>query len=176
MNPLIYPCGDPPAMGATQPICPGVHWIRMAMPMTLNHINLWAIKDGPLDDVGAGWAVVDTGVQTLDVANAWRKLFSEGNALQSGPVTRVLVTHMHPDHVGMAGWITRKFDCRMWMTRLEYFNCRVLIADTGREAPVDGVSFYQRAGWSEASLEAYRVRFGSFGRMIHPLPDSYGRL
>src|SRR5690606_5240720 len=40
----------------------------------------------------------------------------------------------------------------------------------------DGVLFHQRAGWSEAALEGYRSRFGSFGKHIHALPESYQRL
>ena len=92
------------------------------------------------------------------------------------PVTRVFVTHMHPDHVGMAGWITRRFGCRLWITRGEYLTCRVLVADTGREAPPEGTEFYRRAGWSEDQLETYRTRFGSFGKTVYALPDSYRRL
>ena len=83
---------------------------------------------------------------------------------------------MHPDHVGMAGWLTRRFEARLWMTRLEYLTCRSLVADTGREAPDDAIRFYRRAGWSDEAIEHYRVRFGSFGRVVHTLPDSFRRL
>jgi glyoxylase-like metal-dependent hydrolase (beta-lactamase superfamily II) len=83
---------------------------------------------------------------------------------------------MHPDHIGMAGWLTRKFNCRLWMTQLEYLNCRVLTADTGRDAPEDGVTFYRRAGWSSAAIENYQARFGNFGKYIHALPESYRRI
>ena len=140
----------------------------MPMPYALSHINLWAIEDGN------GWAIVDTGLQTSETTAAWRKLFS--GPLGTGGTTRVLVTHMHPDHVGMAGWLTRKFDCRLWMTRTEYLTCRMLVADTGREAPEDGIRFYRKAGWDEDALEHYRTRFGNFGKMTHALPDSYRRL
>jgi len=142
----------------------------MPMPFTLNHINLWAVRDG------GGWAIVDTGLQTMETATAWQSLLARPGPLRGEPVTRVLVTHMHPDHIGMAGWMTRRYDCRLWMTRLEYLNCRVLTADTGREAPDDGVRFYRKAGWSDDDIETYRARFGSFGKMIHPMPDSYRRL
>jgi glyoxylase-like metal-dependent hydrolase (beta-lactamase superfamily II) len=83
---------------------------------------------------------------------------------------------MHPDHVGMAGWLTRKFGVRLWMTRSEYLMCRVMVSDTGREAPDDAIAFYRRAGWSDAAIETYRTRFGNFGKHIHPLPDSFRRL
>jgi len=175
MTSLVYPCGEAPAAGQTREIVPGVLWIRMSMPFTLNHINLWAIRDA-CGNAGDGWALVDTGLQTQDTATAWRNLLTAPGVLAGRPVTRVLMTHMHPDHIGMAGWITRRFDCRLWMTRLEYLNCRVLAADTGREAPEDGVRFYRKAGWSDDDIENYRARFGGFGKMIHPLPDSYQRL
>jgi glyoxylase-like metal-dependent hydrolase (beta-lactamase superfamily II) len=113
-------------------------------------------------------------MQTPDTAAAWRTLVA--GPLGGRPITRVFVTHMHPDHVGMAGWLTRKFGCRLWMSRLEYLNCRVLVADTGREAPSDGVEFYRRAGWDEDSIEQYRARFGGFGKGVYKLPDSYRRL
>jgi glyoxylase-like metal-dependent hydrolase (beta-lactamase superfamily II) len=165
---LDYPFPAPPDRGAFMEVAPGVYWMRMPLPFRLDHINVWAIDDGE------GWAFVDTGMRTDDTAAAWRALFAA--APDARPVTRVFVTHLHPDHVGMAGWLARKFACRLWMTRLEYLNCRVAVSDTGREAPGDGVAFYRRAGWSEAAIESYRARFGNFGKNIHPLPDSYRRI
>ena len=167
---LDYPCGEPPAPGAARAIAPGVLWLRMPLPFALDHINLWAVRDGD------GWAAFDSGVQSSDTAAAWRKLFAPGGALAQGGLTRLFATHMHPDHVGMAGWLTRKFGCRLWMTRLEYLTCRVLLADTGREAPADGVNFYRAAGWDDDAIENYRARFGGFGKLMHALPDSYRRL
>lgn len=165
---LVYPFPEPPQPGHRLQVAPGVHWIRMPLPYALNHINLWQLDDGD------GWALVDTGTRTEEVANAWRALL-EGE-LAPAPLTRVFVTHMHPDHVGMAGWMTRKFGVRLWMSRQEYLHCRVMVGDSSREAPADGTAFYHRAGWSEASLETYRARFGNFGKHIHALPDSYRRL
>jgi glyoxylase-like metal-dependent hydrolase (beta-lactamase superfamily II) len=148
---LSYPF-EVPARGKTLEVAAGVHWIRMPLPFALKHINLWALDDGD------GWAVVDTGTSSDDNTQVWRELFAQ--ATDPRPITRVFVTHMHPDHVGMAGWLTRKFRIRLWMTRLEYLNCRVLVADTGRAAPSDSVSFYLQAGWSAQTIEAYHLRFG----------------
>ena len=167
---LDYPCGDAPAPGTASEIAPGVLWLRMPMPFQLQHINLWMLRDDN------GWAAVDSGLQTRDTTAAWRQLFSTEGALAQSQLTRVFATHMHPDHIGMVGWLTRKFGCRLWMTRLEYLTCRVLAADTGREAPDDGVRFYQRAGWDEDAIERYRSRFGGFGKFVHALPESYRRL
>jgi glyoxylase-like metal-dependent hydrolase (beta-lactamase superfamily II) len=168
--PLAYPYHDAPPAGQAREIAPGVLWLRMPMPFRLDHVNVWAVRDGE------GWAVIDTGLNTLDTAKAWNHLLGASGPLRAERVTRVLVTHMHPDHIGMAGWLTRRFDCRLWVTRLEYLHCRVLVADTLREAPEDGVRFYRQAGWTHDEIESYRARFGGFGKMIHHLPDSYRRI
>jgi len=165
---LTYPFAEVPQRGKSIEVAAGVHWIRMPLPYSLDHINLWALDDG------AGWAVVDTGVRTEETAAVWRELFA--NSTDTRGLTRVFVTHLHPDHVGMAGWLTRKFGVRLWMTRSEYLMCRVMVSDTGREAPDDAIAFYRRAGWSDAAIETYRTRFGNFGKHIHPLPDSFRRL
>jgi glyoxylase-like metal-dependent hydrolase (beta-lactamase superfamily II) len=165
---LSYPAGGPPDLGQAREIAHGVHWIRMPLAGALSHINLWALDDG------GGWAIVDTGLRSDETTAAWCQLHS--GPLAGRPVTRVFVTHMHPDHTGMAGWLTRKHGCRMWMTRLEYLTCRMLVADTGREAPADAISFYRQAGWDGDAIERYRARFGNFGKMTYALPDSYRRL
>jgi glyoxylase-like metal-dependent hydrolase (beta-lactamase superfamily II) len=164
----VSPFATPPEPGQVLEVAPGVVWMRMPLPMALNHINVWGLAD---ED---GWAVVDTGMRTDETLGAWRALFASSD--DQRPLTRVFATHMHPDHIGMAGWLTRKFKCRLWMTRMEYLNCRVLTADSGREAPADAVAFYRQAGWSDAAIENYQARFGNFGKYIHALPDSYRRM
>ena len=166
---LSYPFEAAPKPGEAMEVAPGVRWLRMPLPMAaLNHINLWALEDG------AGWTLVDTGMQTDATVAAWQSAFA--GPLAARPVVRVICTHMHPDHIGMAGWLTRQHNCRLWTTRLEYVTCRMLVADTGREAPADGVRFYHAAGWDDAALEHYRTRFGGFGKAVYALPDSYRRV
>ena len=165
---LLYPFDHGPAPGGAVEIAPGVRWMRMPLFGSIAFINVWALQDAE------GWAIVDTGMRTTETAAAWRQVFAD--VLQGAPVSRVFVTHMHPDHVGMAGWIARKFSCRLWITRLEYLMCRVMAADTGREAPEDGLQFYRAAGWDQDALDTYRSRFGGFGKALYALPDSFRRL
>lgn len=165
---LTYPFDGPPEPGGVREVAAGVQWIRMPMPYALDHINLWVVRDGD------GVALFDTGVRTEETLAIWRRLGETRPDFR--PLKKVFVTHMHPDHVGMSGWLTRTADCQLWMTRGEYLNCRVAVSDTGREAPPDALNFYRRAGWSPTAIESYRARFGRFGQHIHALPDSFRRL
>jgi glyoxylase-like metal-dependent hydrolase (beta-lactamase superfamily II) len=165
---LVYPLEHTPALGEAVEVVPGVMWMRMPLGGSLAFINVWALGDGD------GWALVDTGMQTDQTSKSWRQVLKV--ALGDRPVTRLFVTHLHPDHIGLAGWITRKFHCRVWMTRLEYLQCRMLVADTGREAPQDAIDFYRAAGWDEEARENYLARFGGFGKAIYQLPDSFHRM
>ena len=163
---------EPPATGTTIQVAPGVDWVRLPLPFSLSHINVWLLADE------GGYAIVDCGVHDQATIDAWAQVLASRPPRGDGVarVTRVLVTHMHPDHVGMAGALGSAHDCELWMSRDEYLNCRVLAADTGRAAPEAALRFFRQAGWSEAAIEHYRTRFGGFGKMISPLPENYRRL
>lgn len=165
----VYPFGDSvPGIGETIEVAPNVFWLRMPLPFDLAWINLWLIDDGD------SWTIVDTGMPTEETKVAWRKLLAEH--LDGRPVSRVIVTHMHPDHIGNAGWLHRKTGAELWISRLEYVTCRMLCADTGREAPKAAIEFYERAAWPEEALDRYRERFGRFGQGVSQLPDRFRRL
>jgi glyoxylase-like metal-dependent hydrolase (beta-lactamase superfamily II) len=165
---LTYPLGEPPEAGVAREIAPGVNWVRMPLPFALKWINLWLLEDGD------GWTIVDTGIAMEQTREYWRAIFEA--KLDGRPVKRVICTHMHPDHMGLAGWICRKFGATLWMSRLEYITGRMLVADTGREAPEEGVAFYRAAGWDEDALDSYKVRFGGFGKAVSKVPDAYKRI
>ena len=89
---LEHPWTTPPAPGNVVTIAPGINWLRMPLPFQLDHINLWLVEDGP------GWTVVDTGVGLGETRALWERVFAA--CLGGRPVTRVIVTHFHPDHMG----------------------------------------------------------------------------
>jgi hypothetical protein len=164
---LDYPIELEPQIGdgSAIEIAPGVLWLRMPLFASLPWINVWAIAEE------AGWTIVDTGLHSLKTIDAWQAALA--GPLGGAPVLRVVVTHMHPDHCGMAGWIAERFNAPLCMSRLEYLTCRLMAADTGRKAPEEGIAFYRAAGWDATALEGYKGKFGSFGQMIYPLPASY---
>jgi len=150
------------------PVADGIQWLRMPLPFALDHINLWLVED---DD---GWAVVDTGIHSGTSRKIWRNTIAD--VMGDKPINHVVVTHMHPDHVGCAGWLTDEFGIDLWMTRDEYLLCRVLVADTGRNAPEEGTGFYHAAGFPAEAMHRYEEMFGLFGKFVAPLPEAYKRL
>lgn len=165
---IRYEFDERPDTGQAMELAPGIKWLRLPLPFLLQHINVWLLRDGP------GWTLVDTGLHTQTTREVWAHLLEQ--ALEGLPLTRVLVTHLHPDHVGCAGWLCREHDVQLWMTREEYLLCRVLVADTGQSAPPEGVRFYRGAGFADDAMTRYRETFGMFGRVVSPLPQAYQRL
>ncbi len=157
-----------PDNGNTISVAEGVEWLRMPLPFALNHINLWLLRDA------SRWAIVDTGVGTAETENIWHGVFTD--AMQSDPASHIIATHLHPDHVGCAGFLARHFDVDFWMPRDEYLLCRILVADTGRDAPQEGVKFYKDAGFTDEQLKSYQHVFGMFGKFVTPLPEAYERI
>ena len=165
---INYEFVERPETGETMPIADGVFWLRMHLPFSLSHINLWLLEDDQ------GWTVVDTGVNVDECRQIWEATFESRMARKA--VRRVLVTHLHPDHVGCAGWLAERFDAPLWMTRDEYLLARVLVADTGRPAPDEGDRFYRGAGFEPDQMAFYHQMFGLFGKYVHSLPESFHRI
>ena len=165
---LDYPFDGRPEVGEAIEVAPGVQWISMPLHFSLKWINLWLIDD---DD---GVAIVDCGMNNDDSKEVWEQVFEK--VLKGRTVTKVICTHLHPDHVGLAGWLCERFGCELWMSRLEYLTCRMLVGDTGRPTPDAVIDFFGRAGWDEDALQKLRERFGSFGKVVYELPTGFRRL
>ncbi len=158
-----------PENGSVTQIADGIFWLRMPLPMKgLDHINLWILRDGD------GWAIIDTGIGSRASKEIWNNALA--GIMNGRRVTKVIATHLHPDHTGLAGWLCRKFDAPLYMTRGEYFLCRLMAADTGNPAPRHALKFYERAGFTDPQIELYKQRFGGFGKAITPLPEGYTRI
>lgn len=126
---LQYPFGEAlPEQGVAMDVAPGVKWIRMALPFALNHINLWLIRD--VKDGRKGWTAVDCCVASDTSRAQWEQVFT--NALEGLPILRVLVTHMHPDHIGLAHWLCQRWNAPLWISATDYHVANTLLrADTG---------------------------------------------
>jgi glyoxylase-like metal-dependent hydrolase (beta-lactamase superfamily II) len=167
---LTYPLGDfAPGKGEAHRIAPGISWARIPMPGSLGHINTWLL------DEGDGVAVVDTGMRLQMCGDAWKALFA--GDLAERPIRRVIGTHLHPDHIGLAGWLCKKADVDLWMTRAEWLTARLMTSDARDETPLEVLAMQRSAGWDDAALaESKKAGWGQFARVIYPLPLGYRRL
>ncbi len=119
---LDFPFGDDaPGPAASIEVAPGVNWLRMPLPAALDHINVWLIEDGE------DWVIVDTGFADDETRALWRTLFKEKMGGQRAP--RIIVTHFHPDHSGLAGWLCEQQDATLWISRTEWLMHTMLMSD-----------------------------------------------
>ena len=176
---LLYPLADQlPAPGGSIELAPGVRWVRMALPFALDHINLWLLRDQV--DGRNGWTVVDTCIDHPESRALWEQVFA--TQLDGLPVLRVIVTHMHPDHVGLAHWIcarwsTPEHECRLWMSATDYMNARYasqVVNSFGGERLAD---YFRSHGMAQADdLDQIRNRKNYYRSLVPDVPASFARL
>lgn len=167
-NPIRTPFPDAPAEAEAIEVAPGVLWLRVPLPMVLDHVNVYALRD---ED---GWTVIDTGVHSRRSIAIWEKILA--GPLQGLPVTRVVVTHHHPDHVGLAGWFQARGTV-LHMTRTAWLFARMLTLDEQAQATDEQVQFWIRAGMDAKILDARRAeRPFNFADIVHPMPLGFERL
>jgi len=185
MNPLEmqlhYPLGENlPASGQTIVIAPGLLWIRMGLPFALNHINLWLIEEDYPTENGMqhGWCVVDCGISSDATRAAWETLFSDPNSgLRGLPVVRVLVTHCHPDHIGLADWLCQRWNAPLWMTAGEYAFARMMSAGMpGADGSAMFPHFKKHGLNSPEMQEKIAERKHYYTGLVPSVPIAYHRL
>ncbi len=167
LAPLRFPVAHPPAPGETCEIAPGVHWLRMALPFALDHINLWLVEDGP------GWTIVDTGYAMAETKALWERIFTE--RLGGRPVTRVVVTHYHPDHIGLAQWLCERWRAPLWTTEKEWLHARVT-SRGGDDFASSRREFARRAGLDAASSDLFAEHGKGYRRGVPSVPSSFRRI
>ena len=162
-----YAYDSGPGAGGAVEVAPGIYWLRMALPFALDHINLWLLEDGN------GWTIVDTGIARDEVKEAWEQVF--GTFLTAArPLKRVIVTHFHPDHLGLAGWLVERFDVALWMPRQEWAWGRMLSLDGGGSTMRPAFDkFYRAAGFDEAMMRDAAKRPGRYARMVSAVPGAF---
>ena len=176
---LQYPLGDTlPAPGTTLELAPGVRWIRMALPFALDHINLWLLRDRL--DGREGWTVVDCCIARDEAKAQWQQVFER--ELEGLPILRVLVTHMHPDHIGLAHWLcerwsTPEHECRLWISATDFHAARLASQSTTAFGGEGAASFFAAHGLRDpAALEKIRGRASYYPGLVPALPPRYRRM
>lgn len=167
---IRYPLEQPPGEGEAIAIAPGVLWMRLPLPMALDHVNVFALDEG-----GAGWTIVDTGFDSRRSRAIWQVLLD--GPLGGRPVLRVIGTHHHPDHIGLAGWFMANHGADLWMSRTAWLTARMLVLDEQDQPTRASLDFWRRAGMPAPLLQRRATeRPFNFSDTVHPLPLGFTRL
>ncbi|MDB4214023.1 MBL fold metallo-hydrolase [Octadecabacter sp.] len=167
-DPIRYPWPDPPEHGRANEIADGVLWMRLPLPMALDHVNVYALDDGD------GWTIIDTGFDSKKTRAIWEDL--RAGPLAGKSVTRVIGTHHHPDHIGLAGWF-QDAGAELAMPRTAWLMARMLTLDEQPAYPLRSIEFYERAGMDTTILAKRRSdRPFNFADCVHPMPLGFTRL
>lgn len=171
---LHHPLGpEPPAPGRLWPVAPGVQGLRLPLPFALDHVNVWLL-DEPAPDGRAGWALVDTGLDTPETRALWQAL--RAGPLAGRPLTRIVATHLHPDHLGLAHWLGEPDEVPFWISAADWLTALRLSGPGAPDAEAQ-VEHSRRHGVEDpAVLEGLRVRAGLYGRLVPRVPACHHRL
>ncbi|HEY0856031.1 MAG TPA: MBL fold metallo-hydrolase [Albitalea sp.] len=171
---LTYPLGDTlPEVGHTLEIAPGARWVRMALPFALDHINLWLLRDRL--DGRDGWTIVDCGITNEATQAAWERIFAE--ELDGLPVLRVIVTHMHPDHIGLAHWLTERWSCRLWISATDFNAATLASSSTTGFGGGSAALFMASHGLTDPqSIAKIKARSNYYASMVPKVPSRFRRL
>lgn len=165
---LDYPVTGQPEDGHSREVETGLLWIRLPLPYRLNHVNVWAIDDGD------GWTVVDTGLADSRTRGIWEDLLA--GPLLGRAVNRVIATHFHPDHIGLAGWLTERTGACFAASLADWLFARALSADSSAGLETSMERFYRRAGLDAETLAAIVARGNSYARSVDTIPPTLTRL
>jgi glyoxylase-like metal-dependent hydrolase (beta-lactamase superfamily II) len=165
---LVFPVQEPPAPGELKEIAPGILWARIPLPFRLNHINVYLIDDGD------GWAILDTGIGNDATRAVW-------DALVAGPLagrrfTRLIVTHYHPDHIGLAGWLCERFELPLLTSQTSYLACLNVSLSPGALDAKPYRDFYLRHGLDAATTQRVATQGHGYLKMVSGLPPTFMRL
>lgn len=165
---IRYPFDVPPVEGEAVEVAPNVLWMRLPLPMALDHVNVFALDDGD------GWTLIDTGFDSKRGRAIWARLLA--GPLKGKPVRRVVATHHHPDHIGLAGWFQAQ-GAELLTTRTAWLYARMLTLDVQASPLPEQIAFWRAAGMP-ADILAGRMaeRPFNFADVVAPLPLGFTRL
>ena len=169
-----------PAPGRTLDVAPGVKWARMQLPFALNHINVWLLRDevagNGSEPPRQGWSIVDCGIGNDATHASWEEIFARD--LDGLPVLRVIVTHMHPDHIGSAHWLSERWNARLWISATDFGIARMASrAPAGFGGPLSA-AFMALHGMAAdpAAVDQVAGRINYYRSLVPDVPASYRRL
>ncbi len=168
-SPLVFPFPDAPKEGEAVELTPGVLWIRLPLPMALDHVNIYAFDDPD------GWTIIDTGFDSKKTRAIWQKLMA--GPLGGKPIARVIVTHHHPDHVGLAGWFQTEHGAELITTRTAWLFSRMLLLDEHIVPTNETLVYWRSAGMARDVYEQrLKARPFNYADAVADMPLGFTRI
>ncbi len=165
---IRFPFADYPEPGTATQVADGIFWVSTPVPfVSLKQVNVWLLRDGP------GWTMIDCGYGRPYVREQIEQVWS--NVLGGRPVTRLIVTHFHPDHAGNSAWIGRRWDLRPWMSHAEWLTAHLALVDQDTDAVTSRAVFYRRHGLGESLVKQFLREVLPYKDGVS-LPGDYRRL
>jgi glyoxylase-like metal-dependent hydrolase (beta-lactamase superfamily II) len=162
---LRFPMAVSPEPGKPVEIAPGVHWLLTSLPFRLRAINLWLLRDGD------GWTMIDCGFPLPEVREQIEAAWS--CTLDGLPITRLFVTHHHPDHVGNCRWICERWGIIPTITGGERERALMLMGSRWAEESAHRIGFWRRHGLSEAAAANINEHWSRHRQHFRQLPDQW---
>jgi len=162
---LVHP--EPPAKGELKEVAPGLFWACLPLPFRLNHVNVWALHEHD------GWSVIDCGCGTDEIREIWAHLL--GHGLAGRPVRRLIATHGHVDHVGLAGWLTEKCDAEFHSTLTEWQSPQLFRADMANPPTERLARYFQQQGCPDGLATGLDGQRHGFRKLLGAMPPSFIR-
>ncbi len=166
---IDFPFDNPPAEGEATEVAPGILWIRLPLPMALNHVNVYALDDGD------GWIIIDTGYHSKRGVALWETLLQ--GPLAAKPVKKVLMTHHHPDHIGNVGWFQKEQGVELISTRTAWLYSRMMVLDAHDKWAPELAAFYKSTGMEKTIYEErLNGKPFNYADIVHPMPLGFTRI
>ena len=168
MDTLDYPFDAPPTTGGLQKVAEGVYWLRLPLPFRLDHVNVWLLEDD------TGWCLVDTGLADRTTRDLWQALLD--GPVGERPIARILATHFHPDHLGLADWLQERTGAPLWITANEWLLGRMLSLDSTDALVETYRDFYRKADLPQALFDRLSNLGNAYRRIVPSVPAAFRRL
>src|SRR2546430_911284 len=124
------------------------------MPFELRHVNVYLLRDGD------AYTLIDTGLQTEESRQVLNQQLA-GLKVPMKRINRILITHIHPDHFGLAGELRERSGAELIIHRLEvalmeprYARAEDLVHDVGKWLSKNGAPEEEAEYVKSASMGA----------------------
>ena len=169
MNNIKFPVEKFPSNKKVLEIQPGIYWARFLLPSLISHVNLYVIEE--ID----GITIIDTGLSVTSCIDNWSYILK--NEFKNKDIKRVIVTHHHPDHIGLIGWFKDNFGAEIWTSRSSWLTSRMLTLDEKDVISKEVLNFWLSAGMpSEILQKKCLEKPFNFGDFVEDIPLGYRRI